>query len=263
VQRAANDLSGKKSNRSAFVFGGAIGLLAILFHSVVDFNMHVPANAILAVTLMALTTSHLRFTSDRYWIRLRVLGRVLLAVEGCVAASYLGLEGVRQYREAVWLQKAEPLKDNSNEKIAMLKRAFAVEPQNFQTPYDIGEAYRVQSWQGNDDYQALAEEAMKWFQKSMERNPYYGYNYLRYGMCLDWIGKKNEAAPYFKRAEQLDPNGYFTVAHQGWHLLNLGEYTAAQPYFERSLRLKSDNNPVARKYLEVIHRKLLEASGGK
>lgn len=263
VQRAANDLSAKKSNRSAFVFGGAIGLLAILFHSVVDFNMHVPANAILAVTLMALTTSHLRFTSDRYWIRPGVRGRVLLAVVGCAAVGYLGFEGIRQYREAVWLQKAEPLKDNSNEKIAMLKRAFAVEPQNFETSYDIGEAYRVQSWQGNDDYKDLAEEAMKWFQKSMERNPYYGYNHLRYGMCLDWLGRKDEAAPYFKRAEELDANGYFTVAHQGWHLLNLGEYTAALPYFERSLRLKSDNNPIARKYLEVIHRKLLEPSGGK
>ena len=37
------------SNKFAFVLGGSMGLAAILAHSVVDFNMHIPANAILAI----------------------------------------------------------------------------------------------------------------------------------------------------------------------------------------------------------------------
>src|SRR5262249_2225172 len=60
-----NELGESKGrNRFAFILGASLGLLAILFHSVVDFNMNIPANAILAVTLMALLSSFLRFTTE-------------------------------------------------------------------------------------------------------------------------------------------------------------------------------------------------------
>ena len=42
-------------------------MLAILIHSFMDFNMHIPANAMVAVTLMALLSCYLRFATDRYW----------------------------------------------------------------------------------------------------------------------------------------------------------------------------------------------------
>ena len=51
----------------------------------------------------------------------------------------------------------------------------------------------------------------------MKLNPFDGYNYLRYGMCLDWLGRHAEAEPFFSRADALDPNGYFTAANIGWH----------------------------------------------
>jgi hypothetical protein len=37
------------SNRLAFFLGASAGLLALAVHSVVDFNLHIPANAILGV----------------------------------------------------------------------------------------------------------------------------------------------------------------------------------------------------------------------
>ena len=74
------DLRHKKSNKFSFVLGAALGLGAILLHSAVDFNMHVPANAILAVALMAILSSHLRFASDRYWMSPGHWGRALAAV---------------------------------------------------------------------------------------------------------------------------------------------------------------------------------------
>src|SRR2546425_1005898 len=51
VCRESNGLGPKLGNRAAFVYGAAIGLSAILIHSFADFNMHIPANAILAITL--------------------------------------------------------------------------------------------------------------------------------------------------------------------------------------------------------------------
>jgi len=61
VQRAPNDFAAKRSNKSSVVLGGSLGLLAMLLHSFVDFNMHIPSNAILAVTLMALVSGYFRF----------------------------------------------------------------------------------------------------------------------------------------------------------------------------------------------------------
>src|SRR5205085_9120572 len=81
VRLSSGDLGGKSgSNKFAFVFGASVGLFAILVHSVVDFNMHIPANAILAVTLMALVSSHLRFATESYWFRARLGFKVAATV---------------------------------------------------------------------------------------------------------------------------------------------------------------------------------------
>jgi len=107
VRRERGDLSAKPSNRRAFVFGASLGLVAILIHSFTDFNMHVPANAILAVALMALLSGNLRFVSERYWVNLRLWGRIGLAMFGSGALLYLGAQARRQAREYVWLDRAE------------------------------------------------------------------------------------------------------------------------------------------------------------
>src|ERR1051325_3714160 len=48
--KSSADLSGRRtSNKFAFVVGGTLGLFAILIHSMVDFNINIPANALIAV----------------------------------------------------------------------------------------------------------------------------------------------------------------------------------------------------------------------
>ena len=162
--------------------------------------------------------------------------------------------------EYKWLHLAEREKELAPERLAPLKQAFAVEPKNFQTAYEIGEILRLQSWEGNDDYKKLATEAMEWFDRSIKLNRYDGYSYLRFGMCLDWLDEKEKAGPYFQRVHQLDPNGYYTVAHQGWHCVNLGDYAAAKGWFERSLQLKQKGNVIAASYLQIVQRKLSETA---
>src|ERR1044071_10318191 len=41
---AEKDIGRKRSNKFAFVLGESVGLIAILIHSFVDFNMHIPSN---------------------------------------------------------------------------------------------------------------------------------------------------------------------------------------------------------------------------
>ena len=51
---------------------------------------------------------------------------------------------------------------------AALEKAFAAEPKNFATAYDIGECYRTQSFDGGQDYETLAKTAMEWYARAHE-----------------------------------------------------------------------------------------------
>ena len=263
VQRAQNDFATKRSNKSSFVLGGALGLLAILLHSFVDFNMHIPANAILAVTVMAFVTGYFRFATEKYWHT--VYGPLRLGITLLLlgATVYLGIQSWRRTIETHWLMKAEDLPYYSKEQLSVLQKAFAAEPKNFETAYWIGEGYRMTSWQGGEDYKELAQTAMRWFKRSMELNPYDPYSVMRYGMCLHWVGQHAEADAYFKRAYELDPYGYYTLAHIGWHYVQLEDWPKAKEWFERSLNMFWTDNPIARSYLEIVNRKLAEAGASK
>ena len=163
----------------------------------------------------------------------------------------------------VWLARAQAPSLLVLERAALLEKAFAAEPENFETAYNIGEAYRIQSFEGGPDYRAQAETAMRWYARARQLDPYDGYNDLRTGMCLDWLDRHAEAGPFYSAAESLDPNGYFTVANIGWHYVQAGDYLAAREWLERSLRLEWDENVIGHSYLDWVEQKLAENASGK
>ena len=120
------------------------------------------------------------------------------------------------------------------------------------------------SWEGSDQYEALARKAMEWYQTSTKLNPLDSDNWLRYGMCQDWIGQREESLKAYRRANELDPNGFVTSAETGWHYAQTGDYAAARTWFERSIELQwlKAFNPVAYDYLAIVERRLKEAADG-
>ena len=234
--------------------------MAILIHSLLDFNMLIHANAILAVTLMALLSGYLRFATERYWWTARLGTKLLLTITLVAGSAYLGSQAVRSGGESVWLIRAHAAQASSPEQIEALQKAFAFEPRNPDMARAIGEAFRLESWQNGDDYEAQALEAIKWFKRATELNPYDDSSFLRYGMCLDHIDRHDEAMTYFDRAVRIDPNSYFDNAYMGWHYAQAGNYAAARPWLERSYRLESRDNPVAVTYLQIAKEKMMEAA---
>jgi tetratricopeptide (TPR) repeat protein len=173
---------------------------------------------------------------------------------------YLCYQGIRRASEERWLKRAHSQELFSDKQITALKRAFEIEPKNSATAYRIGEAYRNHSIQSGPDYEEKAREAMRWYERCMELNRWNGYGFLRYGMCLDWIGQPVDSGKYFQRANDLDPSGYYTVAHVGIHYVHLRDYPAGIQWFERSLRLKRNGNPIAASYLDICRSRLLESA---
>jgi len=262
VRRVENDFGTGQSNRFAFFLGATGGLFALAVHSTMDFNLHIPANALVGVTLLALLASNLRFATERHWFDARTQRKIVLTGALAAAAFFFIIQEWRLGRQTHWLAQAARQGNFSTERAAALQKAFAAEPKNFQTAYEIGECYRTESLDGGDNYLARANQAMDWYARAIRLNPHDGYNFLRTGMCLDWIGDHLAAEKFFSEAELHDPNGYFMVANIGWHFVQIGDYAAARQYFLRSRKLDG-NNPTALNYLYICEPKLLEKASGK
>lgn len=259
VRRGENDFGSNLSNKFAFVVGATSGLVALLAHALVDFNLHIPANAMLAVSLMALLTAHWRFATERFWYSLRLPGKCGISLVLLATVGYLGQQDVRLGRERVLLRQAEAAGRYSPEQAALLENAYRVEPRNFETAYQLGELYRELSFLGEGNYESLAHQAIAWYQRGITNNPHNGYNYMRWGMVLDYLGDHAGAEPMFLKADELDPNGYFTSAHVGKHYVDAGEYASARPWLERSLTLFRTNE-TATIHLQLANQRLLEAA---
>jgi O-antigen ligase len=268
VRGSRNDFAPVKgSNKFAFVLGASIGLLAFMAHAFVDFNWYIAANALVAVALMALLSSHLRYATESGWVGLRVSAKVpvsLVLIAGLVCLAQAASHDAAEQR---WLALAQRAPSFSTAEIDALIRAFDVEPKNPETARAIAEALQHRSQEGGEsyadedtNYRRLAKEAMGWFGRAMKLNPWDSRAYAGYGWCLDWLGRSAESGPYFTRAEDVDPNSYALVNDIGRHYVELGDYAAATPWFERSLHLKVQDNPVAWSYLAIARERLMEAA---
>lgn len=233
VQRS-NDIAAKKSNRAAFVLGGAAGLVAILAHSLMDFNMHIPANAIVAVTLMALLSGHMRFSTERYWRKLQWAGKPLLSLVLLGVCGFLATQVGHGAQEQRFLRKAARAKEFDN-RVSELKAAYSVESQNSETTYQLGELYRLASWESATEYRQLATQAMEWFGRAVKVNPFDPYIYVGLGMCLHWLDRSGEAEPYFIKALELDPKNYIIQGNAGWHYFQLGAWDQSEHWYTQAV----------------------------
>jgi O-antigen ligase len=271
VRGGRDDFARKKSSKFALLVGASLGLAGILLHSFFDFNLHSPAIAILAVTLMALLSSQWRFATERFWFRAGTGLKCLVTAILLSGIGYLGYEGCRAARENNWQRIANAMNPVVNHfshvKIAALEQAAEIEPMNPKTPFEIGECYWEKSLDGGDDYVALAKKAINWYSVAMKLNPYDAINWLNTGRCLDWIGSEagaggEDSFRYYQRANELDQNNYFVSDQTGWHYVQTGDLAAARSWFERSMRLEpvEKENKIAYEYLPIIDRRLREAA---
>ena len=264
VRREESAFGTGMSNRYAFYLGAVSGLFALAVHSLVDFNLHIPANALVAVTLLALVASNVRFATKRHWLRARRPVQVAMTGVLGVVIIYFAVQAGRRSGETYWQAQALKSPDFSGERAAALQKALACEPQNYQTAYDIGECFRTQSLTGESNYVELAQSALLYYASGSRLNPHDAYSPLRSGMCLDWLGHHADAENFYNAAAVRDPNGNYVVANIGWHFVQTGDYAAARQWFMRANKLANWHNDMAKKYLfEICEPKLIEEASGR
>ena len=122
MRTAPDDFARKKSSRFAFMLGSALGLMCILIHSAVEFPLHTPGVAVVAITLMALLSSQWRFATERFWTNAGGLKRWAATLLMIVGIGYLGWTGWRGGREFVHLARASRCPGFSNARITVSRR---------------------------------------------------------------------------------------------------------------------------------------------
>ncbi|MBC8243131.1 MAG: O-antigen ligase family protein [Verrucomicrobia bacterium] len=233
AQRTSSDLSAKTSNRTAFVLGSTAGLGSIALHSFVDFNLHIPSNAMLAATLAGLLAAYIRFATERHWVAMRLPVRLMLTGAVGGVSILLMSQALGQAREYVQLEASQAA-ESFPDQVEHLEQAFAIEPNNHETAGLLGEIHRRRAADsGRAARRVELKKAAAWLKKAITLNAFDAYSHARLGMALAQLGQADKAGDYFAEAEKLDPNGYLTVANVGWHKMHIGEYAEAKRYFER------------------------------
>ena len=251
------------SDRFAFFVGASAALLALAIHSIIDFNLHIPANALIGLSLLALLTVQWRFATPGRKFEAGAIARVLVVLVLAAGIACFGYWGYRRGVEASWQARASNHNLPWLDRARLLEHAFAAEPTDFQVAYDIAELHRQQSFLGNEDSESQAHTAMQWYSRGMKLNPFDAYNWLGYGICQDWLDQHDQAQSSFDQAQALDPNNYFIADWVAWHYVQAGDYPAARVCLERAIRLEPDVNPMAYNYWDIVQNKLIQQASGR
>ena len=232
------DLGTNASNREALVFGVLIGTVAILLHAFVDFHFHIPANAILAIGLMATVLAIGQTKDTARFLTPGPSGKLVLSLILALTGTWLIPESLLKYREGQLYTESNIASLPASEEMRLLHEMHALDPMNADTTYRIGEIWRVLAWSDEGHaYHSQAVEGQKWFEKTLRLNPWNADAHLRLGICRDIQREYDSSLPHYQAAEKLDPLGASTKAWIGWHHLQNDEYALARKYLTRSLEL--------------------------
>lgn len=256
VRRDPGDLEIKRSSRYAFVLGTTAGLVGLLVHGLVDFNFHIPANALIAVTWMGLLAGYSRYATDDWWVSSHRPWRIAITLVLLPLLLVLVLDLSRRGRETFHLETARRAPVGSASQSAALLAAWKVEPRNAWTAYHLGEALRLRSFTGTTGYQDLARQAIHWFETAARLNPYQPAFPLRAGMCLDWLGEHDAAALQYQRGQQLDPEGRITSFLVGWHHFQRNQLPEARTWFTKAIEQGWPPYEPAVRYLQLTEQRL-------
>lgn len=265
LQSSSRDLKNRESNRAAMALGAGCGLIAILVHSLFDFNLHIPANALTAVTISGILISQVRFSTSRWWKTARWPLRIGATVVLTVVIAALARQALSRTREAVAFSQAQKAKPGSPAQFDAYRRAMAAEPKDPEAAFQLGEHLKAMAFTGETGYQQFARDAIAAYELCIQLNRWYPLSYIGAGMCLDWLEKHDEALPYFKKAVELDPNYFYTREMMAWHYFQADDLANAEIWNNKSLSVNWLFNPHADMYRRYIQeaKKAAEARGGK
>ncbi len=192
---------------------------ALLIHSLFDFNLHIPANAMVLFALAGLGLRRLpREEIPRHWstLPLAPLGRWLgwgLLVFALLDAAELGRTAVSDILYEHTFATAETA--SSVESIQALDEALTIDPGNAQAMVLLGDLYRVRALKEKEIGERVSEgqRALEAYAKAWKANPLDDTIQARRGLTFDAMRRYSEAFFCYQVAVTAQPyDGQFWSA---------------------------------------------------
>lgn len=248
----------KNSNKEPVFLGCCLGVFTMLIHSLVDFNLHIPANAILFTVIFAIAVSYWRHSTRRFWISPNWVTSAFQIIIFCGLGSYLMWNARILHASESALMGARKAQDPDS-RYQLLLMGNEIDPKNYKILTLLGEYHRKLCFEGGNDYLEQKEKAIDWLDKAIEANPLHYYAYLRAGMAYAYTYENDKAETYFNKAVAIDPNGYFTQGILGWYYLMVDDLERSKKHLERSKKLKPVENELVEEFLPLVLLRLEES----
>lgn len=232
------------SEQRSFAVGSGIAVASILVHSWMDFNMHIPANALLLVTIMGMTMGIEVKGQERTRLKMNLVARIPLAVSllfFAFAAVWYGVPTVLANRfNSLGLASKEVL--YWDDALDYFRRAISYDSK-FPDPHNwMGDIFSKQAVFRRDAAREDAvRQAVDAFRQSLELNPRQTDIWLRLAFAYQLAGKNDEALAAYHKAIELDPNDSFVWLRLGTFYRHIGDIPRAREAIKKSYDLRPDS----------------------
>jgi O-antigen ligase len=186
---------GRDPFRKAMAVGALAAVATLLFHSFLDFNLRIPANALVFASLLGLAGSPRGETPAQ--------GRGAPAVLSVVFLLGLAAAGWRAW--GAWeLSRAEGLVD-VNRRVAALDRVLAAHPYEAEARRLRALGWQDLAWQPPRWVPGRLARAEADLRGALDWRPRWGLAWTDLGWVLHFQGRQPEAAEAFRRGVALEP----------------------------------------------------------
>jgi len=246
---------GGQSDRLALLAGCLAVLVAYLAHSVVEFNVQLPLNAlVIAAVLGCLANAGGpggAAEPGEVPTGPEVAVRTGLVLTGIVlaAATWRMMPGEYFVERARYALR----EGHTAEALELSRRGLRETEDNPELRYHAGEAGMQLSFASPEGALALREEAVGHFAEGLRLFPYDSRLVLKLAQAQASTGDYASASESLIYAEQLDPNSGLVPAFRGIVEYWSGDREAARDAFEQALSFGKDGAVIAREGLQVLN----------
>jgi tetratricopeptide (TPR) repeat protein len=230
-----------RSAALALQIGALSAVAAYLAHSAIDFNLHIPGNALFFAVIFGVLANPDSGAISALSQRAAILFRLALPALGI----WMCASGLPKLRGEDLAEKARVAVRNRSyqEGIALATRARAAEPRNPEILFTLGDANHGLANTLNVRVlrRPFLQAAADAYRKGIELFPQDENMWVRLGQVLDGLREWRAADEAYRKAIALDPNLGILHAYYSAHLSAVGRAEDAQEQLTKARELgKSD-----------------------
>jgi len=241
------------SDRLPLVIGSLSAVAAYMVHSVVDFNMQLPLNALMMALIFGILAnpggrpSSSSIKDHGYWIRRSLQWGLPIFGAAVIIYGYPMIRGEFLAEKSRVAMRDEHFRDS----LMIAREGLEKYRDNPELCFDAGEAALRLSNLDQTHARDLCTEAAEFFTLGLKIFPYDSRMAVKLAQAQAGAGNYFNALAAISYAEKLDPNSSFVPAYRGVVEYTFGYPENAKVAFDHAIELGGEGGDVARRGMDL------------